>query len=94
MSLKIGKGHEDVTKGQSCPCCGEELDSMAAVDGLDEPPENGDATVCAYCGKLLEFNDGKLVPISILSLHGDNAATIRELQAAVRKMNARKSRGG
>lgn len=38
----------------TCPSCRKKLDGFTAVQP-ETRPSPGDATVCAYCGELLEF---------------------------------------
>lgn len=42
------------TTERTCPACGKRLNRVAAVDG-DRAPAEGDLSVCAHCGELLQF---------------------------------------
>jgi hypothetical protein len=42
------------TKDNSCPCCHANIDACSSIEG-EQIPEEGDVSICAYCGTILEF---------------------------------------
>lgn len=60
MGEPIELGHDN-----GCPACGKVLDAATSVGDIVHVPEDGDASVCAYCGNLMAFNkDGTLRPMT------------------------------
>lgn len=39
----------------ACPNCGKVMDAATAVDGSGAVPQEGDVSVCLYCGEALQF---------------------------------------
>lgn len=45
-------------KKANCPFCGTLLDGAVCVTDEDCMPQEGDITICAYCGEILIYEEG------------------------------------
>lgn len=43
----------------SCLGCGETLDAATCIENQDATPQEGDASICLYCGHLQIFDNNK-----------------------------------
>lgn len=84
----------------ACPNCQHRLDTITAVDGLDEAlvPQPGDLTICLYCATPLTFTEaGSLRHLTLVDWQEidleDRQSLLRAYRLALeyRRLHARQS---
>ena len=74
-------------EGLRCPWCGEPSDGALNTDqGVTEPPEPGDLTVCVYCAQPCEYTVLGLVKLlDWEKLHPENRETVENMMRFIRE---------
>ncbi len=51
-------------QARSCPVCNTILDGATQVEGKEVEPQDGDVSICLYCGTASKFQGDKLCKLS------------------------------
>lgn len=69
-----------------CGNCGKKLDAHTYPTDEKVEPQNGDISICMYCGEVNQFQDGKLVLIDTRDLPEDVCNEIQKIESARQKV--------
>ena len=66
----------------NCSNCGKEFDMHSNVEDESLEPEEGDISICLYCGEINQFKNGSLELIDMAVLPEDTQKEIMKLEIA------------